>query len=946
MGTSVMPVALLLCALCLHQVHGDPAPGTLSARFGNVRPYYAKPNYGVLFRPTHDYFVPTDSTQDIFFTLSLPQLPVFPEPPHLRPASCSEVSHDDLKPASKLLKASYFTHILSTSRFSEDATTARLNGQSPQLYHHYLNSHLSQDDMANQIIQAKRDACFKLMRYARRTAIRYDALRLDINDSYTGLLRVLQSYTIRDPALQKRALLSFLTPAFQSIFGLASEKQIAALQRNIKILQSNLFAQDNKTDSIILQMTQLANITSRRIDNIWQALDRTTNNVQYVLRNLQRLANTSAAYFNRFDASVANIYRWYDLSTTLHDNMALLMSDVALVKSQLAVWHESIITLAKGYLAEHLIPPTDLTSALNTAKLHLLNKRPGFRLIHEPSDLAYYYAERLAKLFVHIHVNGSFSLYVHCKVPLTTMDVGLDVFQVIIVPVPLHSNTTVPQLGYTKLEEQHEYFVVSKTKQTYAQLTARDYNYCTALLDNTCPPLSLLRDHTYITCLAAIFFDDSGRVAEVCNFTYVPYAPPPSYGIYVTGGTYLVSTKSNEIIIQCPGQVRHTHSAYFMLITLPCACSFMVNEVFTPPSLATCDREPTHYYVSYPLNFVQASLFQLPDALPSLSSVEPLPSVPQLHVPDMSSLIDLSKFRHTDQKLLIDLQKHTIKPSNTEGRLSQIKEVPLSDGAFDWSFSFMISTATVNILWSLVLSIIIVILFLRYRAIVMTLALLTVQPKAAAFVVSNPPTTPTQSTTILQPTIQFIDWPLIIPLIILVACSLLLTVYILCLRHHFKNRHILRSEGRVITVIEVVFTTIHDHQFVRLFTIPACVSTISFTSLPTISRVILGNAFLGKTYIDLAWDGPFEFDCFDTRFSIQAPIHFHASDKLASLLLAASQQQHSFSPTIHACFRALCSCGCHKSKLASMSFMNKLTGADSHINHLRNVSPSASTDSI
>ena len=68
-------------------------------------------------------------------------------------------------------------------------------------------------------------------------------------------------------------------PAFQAIFGLASEEQVAALQRNIKILQSNQFALDNKTDSILSQLTQLANITSRRIDNIWSTLDKSNNNI-------------------------------------------------------------------------------------------------------------------------------------------------------------------------------------------------------------------------------------------------------------------------------------------------------------------------------------------------------------------------------------------------------------------------------------------------------------------------------------------------------------------------------------------------------------------------------------------------------------------------------------------------------------------------------------------
>ena len=48
------------------------------------------------------------------------------------------------------------------------------------------------------------------------------------------------------------------------------------------------------------------------------------------------------------------------------------------------------------------------------------------------------------------------------------MKAGLDVFQVSIVPVPLHLNITVLSIGYTKLGEDHEYFVGSHTKWTYA----------------------------------------------------------------------------------------------------------------------------------------------------------------------------------------------------------------------------------------------------------------------------------------------------------------------------------------------------------------------------------------------------------------------------------------------------------------------------------------------
>ena len=104
------------------------------------------------------------------------------------------------------------------------------------------------------------------------TLTRYQAARNDVIFSYEGLVDVLNRKSFRNSNRTKRAWID-ISPIVETIFGLAQAKHVRLLQRNVEHLFQNQQQLANDSLDLFKQLSMLANITTRRIDNIWKQLE-------------------------------------------------------------------------------------------------------------------------------------------------------------------------------------------------------------------------------------------------------------------------------------------------------------------------------------------------------------------------------------------------------------------------------------------------------------------------------------------------------------------------------------------------------------------------------------------------------------------------------------------------------------------------------------------------
>ena len=83
------------------------------------------------------------------------------------------------------------------------------------------------------------------------------------------------------------------------------------------------------------------------------------------------------------------------------------------------------------------------------------------------------------------------------------MESEIITYQAIAHPVPLGSNQSTPK-GYTKLKLTKEFFIETKSRHSWGELSQADYRYCVSIWDSTCPALSIDRDRNDLSCLAAL----------------------------------------------------------------------------------------------------------------------------------------------------------------------------------------------------------------------------------------------------------------------------------------------------------------------------------------------------------------------------------------------------------------------------------------------------------
>ena len=874
-------MASLLIGVMIWTMLFMPCESSFPTYYANNKPALAQPNYGVIFRPVQKHFVATDSIHQLYFQLKFPKLTKLPDLPIMTQQNCDKLKDNRLKPSTYFYN-SYREHINQTH------------------YEWHVTHRMDQ-----QAIAAKRTICNQTVKFLKEFNDRYVAYKAEIEHSYSTLQEMLKSKTEIPKECRKKAILGFLAPLFGSVFGLASNNQIKQIQNNMETVLYNQDLLANETQNIKSKLITFANAKSQRIDNLWTAVTEINTNAQRTQKTLQQLTTRTARYLNMMDNDIADLYRWVQQLTEMHDNTNLLLIDCALIKQKLDIWHASINGLASGLLPEQLISQSDVSAALKSVEQKLIDHYPAFKLIHGSSDIQYYFLHDVATSFVREN-NDELEVIIHVGLLLSTMNNKYDIYQMDVHPVPLMSNESEHTNGYTILDSETtpDFFVLTSNNQFFTELSTAQYLFCESLQDTTCPLLATIYASQKGSCAGALYFNRNDEVARLCTFIIHPNTPVHDQITYISDSTYLVSAPNNQYTIECPGMAQQQYHGHYDLVKVPCACAVHTKQLRLPLSLAACTDKTHEVTVSFPKNAVQIQLFQIDD--PNLNEPETKP--PYFEIPEEFGSVNLQKFQQIDDKFKVDMHQAALISGGNTIKLRKLHPVVINSSIMNWNTILVYLAMGVSVANLILLAILAVRHHMQLKTVWPVLAVLKQQ-------IQNEQASAARIMTKDTVTEEGIDYTgdniLVYCTCICIIVSLITIVYLGA--KLLKKLEQIRANRKYNYHTDLFFnlSDLHNSVEVKVASFPTCIANVSIELLPDIKNIEVKMRQCQKPMIQILWFEPFKVKCDDVRFTFAGA----QESKTVTRRIAELLQQALYAPTtvrdkLYSRYRLQCNCTC------------------------------------
>ena len=872
----------------------------------DISKYKTSPEFGVVFREVQSKFLPTDSYTSLIFRVPFMELPPLPEPITLDESLCA--LNPNFKPS---VQETYAT--VWTKRISYTDPRYSLNRPTMQASSRYASeSDLKQ--AKTEITASRRTNCVDFLEELHALNIRYIALRHDIVLSYQGLVHLLGNQflpsTHPSHSRQRRALLGFLAPAFTDIFGLAQQSEIDTLYANMESLITNQEILDNTTAEAFEKLAVLSDITTQNVNEIWQTLNVHSLSINATFQSLRNLSLDVISSMKQMESNFKQHQKWAFIRSSLYDKALSLQLDAVLLRQQISSWTRSITRLINGYLAEEIISPFELARGLRKARAVLLTRHPEFHYAKDINNAHFYYSEKFAKLFVAKHLNGSYTLLISLKVPVTSLEIDVTVYQAIAYPVPLSVNGTIASVGYTKAKLRYTYFVLTKSENLYTQLTTDDFIYCRTFTDTSCPAMSLQMSTTAsLSCLAALFYKNTPRIKEVCVFDFFPAAPRPHYKLYVSHGTFIISSDSPYIDFHCQGHANTRAELSYGIIKLNCGCAAVAGSMYIPKSLAHCNEQSSiiHVYPTY--NAAQYILegVTLPKQSQGNHSDVTIPSV---RTPLFDSLAKSLRVRHEEDFLRLDLPRQSLNIPPSRRPLKPVQRPTPSSSALEPLRKHDYIHYALEIMCFIAL----IFIGINVWRVYYTVRLIVAAQGSEMFVQE------TQDQATVDPYIPSdiltqASSPAGQIFITILFClvQVVLALVFRALYQRYANRKQLRPTYPC-SCLYLVFSDITSSTVLKLINIDECLQRLNLGKMPNITRSETHSSclpFCSTTTSTLTWSHEVKVKGFGISTTYALPAKVDLKHRLATRLINSSRSNILDTPqTIAIVLLAICNCPC------------------------------------
>ncbi len=878
---------------------------------------FSRINYGTIFRTIKTHFIPTDSIHHLYFSIEFPEKPDFPQMPRFPARKCDVLTWDDNhRPPLSIV------HQMRVWRHFEQKAAKPLAEIQPEVVTHYPDSAMYNNVTYRaermQINRAKQVACLEIAGYIKQFVSRYEKFRKEILKSYDDLYDLLQG-KVSSKTRNKRAVLGFMAPLFNSIFGIATEPQVNRIQENIQRLYKNQQNSVNSSQEIRNDLISLQDATNKRIANLWTGISELNVNARQTEQWIRNLTHDTNEYFENVERKITDIYSWIRTTSTIHDNANLVLIDAVTISDQIDNWRQAIVGLAGGLIPERLIRKSDMISSLTTIKSWVNQRNPDFRLIHDELDVQYYYLNKLATSFVKAE-EDRLTLIVHVGVPLSTLKSVFKIYQMITRPVPLMANDSETLAGYTNLDKEQipDYIAVSESGEFYNQLSQSDYEYCISRHDTTCPILATIHDVSKLNCAGALFFNYHEAVQDLCVFNVYNNDDFKSYIEYVTEGKYLVATPDFNYQVMCPEKARNPQKGFLSLVTLPCACEIQTTDIRIPASLAMCNDKTTDVQLHYPINAAQLMLLDIDD----FDLNVPITKLPIISDKMKSNDIDLRPFIHRDKKFSINLAKKTAINQDGKHDLLAPKPPVNYDNGMNWDYIYLITSLVLSVSTTCGLLVLTALVYIKWKTVIPLLLLLTQRTERMPLAEAKP----TVPLSVLS-----IDNTILIVQVSILASALLLFLTNSCVRHYRAGKFRKQTSIELHSTGSLVISDGQIAHVFELFTIQACLLNVKITKLPAISRInVTFNAFQ-KPKLQIEWAEPFTYKFQERQFNATANVDEYIDSKTATTIQRFLHDINVQSLNYFSTFRMQCKCQCETSRQLIYDITKKVSFQDTSL---------------
>ena len=323
----------------------------------------------------------------------------------------------------------------------------------------------------------------------------------------------------------KRSLLPFIGEISFSLFGTATEEEVNTLAKHIVALEKRSKEQGTAFARHAQEMSSFMSATQQHFHTL--SAEIVSNH-----KILSDVTYTVRSYGIAIDAAIK-------LSIALAEETHLTSQ----FQEQLSLLFQGVHELTQHRLFPALLPLHVVSHTLDNVAASLARTHPDFQVAIKANQIY-----QLKDFFWTFRNN---SIFITVRLPLLTQDVVMEVYEVILVPVPLNRTSThVTQLldvpRYMAFSADGLYYTAPDVDKWLACGKRPTHKFCqldTPLVQSSTP-----------SCLTAIFKQQLHLVKDLCDFRFLEHTLTASI-VNIQPGKFLMSNISH-LTMTCQGDAR------------------------------------------------------------------------------------------------------------------------------------------------------------------------------------------------------------------------------------------------------------------------------------------------------------------------------------------------------------------------------------------------------
>ena len=397
----------------------------------------------------------------------------------------------------------------------------------------------------------------------------------------------------------KRNIWHKIGNAFTDLFHMPSPKDFELLKNHLHELNNAL---RQNTDAVKLFNDDLSStqiLFNDRLSNIRTGLKKVEDLISQTIDNLNNTFKTFQSDLTTLQKRISSIT---GVMRYITNHFQSLMFQKQLMMKQLLAesqnWYQGIIELYDGKLPNYIIPSKCIVEIIQHIRRNILTQ-PRYSHVKLLSENPYFYSKQKDLMFT---LHGEI-LVILVKFPLKDIEGLLKIYRAYTFPVPLTSGMMqmkeiTSDDSYTIIENIPEYIAVSSNGEYYLTMTTAIYESCEGEEIKICKSgMPSIKRSTTVTCISALFFDDTSHIQKICNPLWVKSTPQGS-AIQLEGhNSFLIHSGSggrDTWRLRCVNNNMYTQQSLnpckMCQIKLPCFCTLGTDQFEVSAQMTKCNK--------------------------------------------------------------------------------------------------------------------------------------------------------------------------------------------------------------------------------------------------------------------------------------------------------------------------------------------------------------------